>query len=198
MSADSSPEKVTLRDGSQVVIRPLETDRAHLLLEFYRSLPEEDRLYLRDDVTKPEWLDRFVRRVQSGEIISIVAECNGAIVGEATLYRSLHGWTTHVGEVRVTVAPSHRRKALGHALCREVVRLATGRGVEKLIAQIMENQVAARRMFDHLGFLQEAVLRDHVKDIRGHKRDLLIMANDVSHIWHAMEAMLADYSPTVG
>jgi L-amino acid N-acyltransferase YncA len=198
MSADSMHEQVTLRDGSRVVIATLGAGQAQALLEFYRNLPEADRLYLRDDVTKPEWLERFIARMQSGEVISLVAMADGTIVGEASLYRTLHGWTRHVGEVRVTVGPSHRRKALGHALCREVVRLATGRGVEKLVAQILENQIAARRMFDHLGFLQEAVLRDHVKDIRGHKRDLLIMSNDVSHIWHAMEAMLADYSPTVG
>jgi L-amino acid N-acyltransferase YncA len=197
MSVENTPEKVMLRDGSQVAIQPLKADRAQALLEFFRLLPEGDRLNLRDDVTKPEWLDRFVRRVEGSEVIEIVAESAGEIVGEATLYRWLHGWMMHLGEVRVTVAPAPRRKGMGHALAREIVRQATGMGVEKLIVQITEDQVAARRLFDHLGFLQEAVLRNHVKDIRGHKRDLLIMANDVSHIWHAMEAMLADYSPTM-
>ena len=43
--------------------------------------------------------------------------------------------------------------------------------------------------------LQEAVLRGHVKDIRGARRDLLILANDVSHIWAAMEALVADTPP---
>ena len=105
---------------------------------------------------------------------------------------------SHVGEVRVAVAPEFRRKGLGHALCRETVRVAIDGGVEKLVAHIIENQLAARRMFDHLGFLQEAVLRDHVKDIRGKKRDIVVMANDVSHIWSAMEALVADYSPTFG
>jgi L-amino acid N-acyltransferase YncA len=197
MGADGMHEQVTLRDGRRVAIQPLETARAQALLEFFRLLPEGDRLNLRDDVTKPEWLDRFVRRVESGEVIEIVAESAGEIIGEATLYRWLHGWMMHLGEVRVTVAPAHRRKGLGHALSREIVRLATGMGVEKLIVQITEDQIAARRMFDHLGFLQEAVLRNHVKDIRGHNRDLLVMSNDVSHIWHAMEALLADYSPTM-
>jgi L-amino acid N-acyltransferase YncA len=197
MSAESKHEQVTLRDGKQVVIQPLKADRGPALLEFFRSMPESDRLYLRDDVTKPEWLERLVRRVQSGEVFPLIAEAGGTIIGEATLYRTLHGWTTHVGEVRVTVAPEHRRKGLGHALSREMVRLATSKGLEKLVIQVMESQVAARRLFGHLGFLQEAVLRSHVKDIRGHKRDLLIMSNDTSHIWQAMEEMVADFSPTM-
>jgi len=198
MKIDVFPQKVTLRDDSHIEIRPLDADHAPALLDFYRSLPEGDRLYLREDVTKPEWLERFVALVQRGEVVSLTAVAGNAIVGEATLHRSLHGWTMHVAEVRVNVAPEYRRKALGHALCREIVRLAISSGVEKLVAHIMENQIAARRMFDHLGFLQEAVLRDHVKDIRGKKRDLLVMSSDVSHIWHAMEALVADYSPTFG
>jgi tRNA threonylcarbamoyladenosine modification (KEOPS) complex Pcc1 subunit len=34
-----------------------------------------------------------------------------------------------------------------------------------------------------------------VTDIRGKRLDLLIYANDVSHIWSAMESMLGDFRP---
>lgn len=198
MKIQGFPQQATLRDGSEVTIGVFEPRRAEALQSFYRALPEGDRLYLRDDVTKPEWLERFVGRVAAGELVSLIAEDAGAVVGESTLYRAARGWTRHIGEVRVAVSPEFRRRGLGHALCREIVRVAIDGGVEKLVAHIIENQLAARRMFDHLGFLQEAVLRDHVKDVRGKKRDLVVMANDVSHIWSAMEALVADYSPTFG
>ena len=122
---------------------------------------------------------------------------DGKIVGEATLYRALHGWTVHVAELRVAVAPPMRRNGLGTALARELVRLATRTGIEKMIIQVVENQVGARKMFRKLGFRQEAVLRGHVKDIHGMKRDLIVGANDVSHIWDAMESLVADFSPSV-
>ena len=86
---------------------------------------------------------------------------------------------------------------LGTALARELVRLATRMGIEKMIIQVVENQVGARKMFRKLGFRQEAVLRGHVKDIHGMKRDLIVGANDVSHIWDAMESLVADFSPSV-
>ncbi len=197
MKLEGFPLNVTLRDGTVVTIRPLGAADAPALLDFYRALPEEDRLSLRDDVTKPEWLRRFVARIESGEVVSLVAERDGGIVAEASLYRALHGWTRHVGEVRVSVAPALRRSGLGSALARELVKLATHMGVEKMIAQVVDNQLAARRLFRKLGFKQEAVLRGHVKDIHGKKHDLLIGANDVSHIWEAMEALVADYSPSV-
>jgi L-amino acid N-acyltransferase YncA len=191
------PQNVTLRDGTAVVIKPLDVEEASAVLKFYRSLPEEDRLFLRDDVTKPEWLRRFVARIESGEVVSLVAEAQGKIVGEATLYRALHGWTVHVAELRVAVAPAMRRSGLGTTLARELVRLATRMGVEKMVIQVVENQVGARKMFRKLGFRQEAVLRGHVKDIHGMKRDLIVGSNDISHIWDAMESLVADFSPSV-
>ncbi len=197
MKLEGFPQHLTLRDGSALVIRPLDATDAPAVLKFYRSLPEEDRLFLRDDVTKPEWLRRFVGRVESGEVVSLIAERDGKVVGEATLYRALHGWTVHVAELRLAVAPAMRRSGLGTALAHELVRLATRMGVEKMMIQVVENQVGARKMFRKLGFKQEAVLRGHVKDIHGMKRDLIVGANDISHIWDAMESLVADFSPSV-
>jgi L-amino acid N-acyltransferase YncA len=198
MKLEGFPQSLKLKDGNQVVVKPLEGGDAPALLEFYRTLPEEDRLYLRDDVTKPEWLERFVAHVKHNEVVSLIAERGGKVVGEASLYRALHGWTAHVGEIRVTVEPRLRRSGLGTALARDLVKVAIGLGVEKMIVQMVESQQSARRLFEKLGFRQEAVLRGHVKDIHGIKRDLLIASNDVSHLWEAMEALVSDFSPTVG
>ena len=197
MKLEGFPQNVVLRDGTAIVIKPLDVEEASAVLKFYRSLPEEDRLFLNDDVTKPQWLRRFVARIESGEVVSLVAEIEGRIVGEATLYRALHGWTVHVAEIRVAVAPTMRRSGLGTTLAHELVRLATRMGIEKMVIQVVENQVGARKMFRKLGFRQEAVLRGHVKDIHGMKRNLIVAANDISHIWDAMESLVADFSPSV-
>jgi ribosomal protein S18 acetylase RimI-like enzyme len=191
------PQNVALRDGASVVIKPLVVEEASAVLKFYRSLPEEDRLFLRDDVTKPEWLRRFVARIESGETVSLVAESEGRIVGEATLDRAQHGWTRHVAELRLAVAPGLRRSGLGTTLAHELVRVATRIGVEKMVIQVVENQVGARKMFRKIGFRQEAVLRGHVKDIHGMKRDLVVASSDISHIWDAMESLVADFSPSL-
>ncbi len=196
MKLEGFPLSVTLRDGTTVVIKPLDAEEASSVLKFYRALPEEDRLFLRDDVTKPEWLHRFVANIESGEVVSLVAELHGKVVGEASLYRAQHGWTRHVAELRVATAPAVRRSGLGTALARELVKLATRAGVEKMVIQVVENQLGARKMFRRLGFRQEAVLRGHVKDIHGSKRDLIVGANDISHIWDAMESLVADFSPS--
>ncbi len=189
MALEGFPKKANLRDGSQVVLRPLGVEDAEGLLLLYRSLPEEDRRVLRDDVTRSEWSERFLTRVTLGDVISLVAEEEGRLVGEASLYRQRHGWMAHVGELRVSVDRAHRRKGLGFVLARELVRLAMDLGLEKLVAQMVDSQDAARRVFEKLGFLQEAVLKAHVKDSAGCKRDILLLSNDTSRIWQALESL---------
>ena len=165
------------------------------LLEFYRGMPADDRLFLMDDVTSSDWLDRFLTKLLREEAISVVGRVDGQIRGEGTLHRTLHGWSRHVGEIRLNVDRSARGQGLGLALARQIVKIATDAGIDKLIAQMVEGQVAARRTFEKLGFHKEAELPGHVADIHGKRRDLLILANDVSHIWSAMENLLADFRP---
>ena len=197
MRLEGFPRPLTLRDGTSLTVRPVKRGDQPALLAFYREMPQEDRLFLKDDVTTESWADRFIRRIERGEALSLVAEKDGAILAEATLYRPRHGWSAHVGELRVAVARSHRRRGLATSLAGILVKLATDQGADKIVVEVVENQVAALRTFAKLGFQQEAVLRGHVKDIRGARRDPLILANDVSHIWAAMEALVADSSPEV-
>jgi RimJ/RimL family protein N-acetyltransferase len=165
------------------------------LLEFYRDMSAEDRLFLMDDVTTADWLDRFLAKLGRGEAISVIGKVEGQIRGEATLHRPLHGWSRHVGEIRLNVDRSARGQGLGLALARQIVKIAIDAGIDKLIAQMVEGQVAAKRTFEKLGFHKEAELPGHVSDIHGKRRDLLIYADDVSHIWSAMESLLADFRP---
>jgi RimJ/RimL family protein N-acetyltransferase len=198
MKLEGFPQSVSLQEGTRVVIRPMELEDGQALLEFFRALPEEDRQYLRDDVTSQDWLERFVRSIDYDTVVPVVAEHEGNVVGNATLYRTRHGWTKHVAEIRIAVARPFQRKGLGTALGRVLLRHAIGLGLEKMIVHVVENQIAAKRALEKLGFREEAVLKGHVKDIHGIKRNLLVMSNDVSHLWEAMAEMVADYSPTTG
>jgi L-amino acid N-acyltransferase YncA len=111
----------------------------------------------------------------------------------ASWRRSTAGRSSHVGELRISVCRTHRRKHLGTELAKALVKVATDLGIEKIIVQVVENQVGARLTFEKLGFHKEATLPHHVMDLSGQKRDLLVLANDVNLIWAAMEAMVSDF-----
>ena len=189
------PRVLNLAHGVTVNVRLAGPGDEQRLLDFYRCLPLADRLFLKDDVTTEGWVARFMRRVACGEIRSLIAERDGRIVAEATLARAAHGWSMHVAELRVAVARIVRRQGLGSALAGLLVEMAIDEGADKLVVQVVEHQTAALQVFRKLGFQPEAVLRRHVKDVSGTRRDLLILANDLSHAWVAMEALIADIPP---
>ncbi len=192
MGPESFPQNIHLRDGSSATLLPLKPGDMDALQAFYRNLPEEERLVLKDDVASPQWAKSFHQRLETGEVISLIAMAGDRIVGEGTLYRTFRGWTRHVGEIRICCHQDYRRRGLGTSLAANLVKLATDLGIEKIIVQVVANQLGARKVFEKLGFHKDAVLPHHVMDLAGTKRDLIVMANDVSQIWAAMEAINQD------
>ncbi len=189
------PEQVRLRDGSKVTIRAFEPVDAALLQAFLRALPDEDRMYLRNDVTKDSWIDNYLWQLSKDHIVPVIAVQEGKVVGTSTLYRRALGWSAHVGEIRVAVGHTHQSQGLAKKLVRPLVRAGMSLGLDQLVAHIVDNQVSARRLLEGLGFRQDAVLTGRVKDARGVRRDLVVMCNEISHVWDAMEALVSDYSP---
>lgn len=196
MKPQGLPGQRTLRDGSVVTIRIQEPTDAEALLEFYRALPEADRQYLDEDVTTPEWISRFIQRSDFATRFPIVAEAGGRIVGHAWLIRTPHGWMSHVGQLRFAVARDQQRKGLGSALVREILHIAEELGLDMMTARVLEDQVNVLRTFEKLGFKREAVLHGCVRDIQGQRRNLVLLGNDISQIWQAMEALVSDAPPT--
>ncbi|MCR9196370.1 MAG: GNAT family N-acetyltransferase, partial [Hyphomonas sp.] len=86
----------------------------------------------------------------------------------------------HVGEIRVLISAVARGNGLGRIMIQETFARAVAQGVEKIIAQMTLDQSAARAVFQELGFQQEALLRDHVRDRNGEDHDIVIMSCDVA------------------
>ncbi len=184
------PKDVTLRDGTAVRLRPMEAADAPALLTFFRALPEEDRAFLKDDVTQQEIIDRWVRELDYERVLPMLAFDGKRVVGDATLHRQRQGWSRHVGEIRCVVARKFRKKGLGTTLIGELYRNAVGMGLDRIVAQMMESQTGAIAAFEKLGFQREAVLKGHVRDIHGKKHSLVVMSNDITELWHRMDDLL--------
>lgn len=170
------PRTVIVRDDLEVELWPMTADDAPALLEFYRSLPAEDLLYLRADVTVPEAMDRWVDGIESGQAWHLLASYEGRIVADGELDCPMYGWSRHVGEVRLVVDPSFRGTGLSMAIARDLLAQAVDEGLHKVIVQMTVGQHSAMQLFTKLGFQHEAVLSEHVQDQHGTLRDLIIMA----------------------
>jgi L-amino acid N-acyltransferase YncA len=184
-------KNLELKDGSKVVIREMTAEDLERSLVFFESLSAADRAYLRRDVTKREVVERRIAECDSGVAERLVAIVDGGIVADGALELSGEDWKQHVGELRLIVAGPHRRQGLGALMARELYRLAIGAKVEELVVKMMRPQTAAQSIFKRLGFREEAVLPDYVKDLEGKRHDLIVMRCDIDALWREMEDFLS-------
>lgn len=169
------PRTVMLKDRREVELWPMTADDAETLLEFYRSLPPEDLLYLREDVTKPDSMTRWVDDIESEQCWHLLAACEGRIVADVELDHQYYGWSQHVGEARLVVDPEFRGSGLSMLMGYEVLAQAADEGLHKVLVQMTVDQQAAVSLFQKLGFQHEALLKEHVLDQHGQLHDLIMM-----------------------
>jgi RimJ/RimL family protein N-acetyltransferase len=175
----SYPRRLTLKGRKAVQVRPMAYEDADALHRFFTGIPEEDLLFLRRDVTDRDVIESWAEGVAADNTFTLLAERGGTVVGEASIHRSQVPWTAHVGEIRVVVDAEHRSLGLGTALVQAIFLEALRRGIEKIVAEMTPDQKGAINVFQKLGFRVEGLFRDHVRDRRGEKHDLVVMAHEV-------------------
>lgn len=172
---ESYPKSISLDDGTPVTLRPmLKTDEA-ALLEYFQSIPPEDRLCLKEDVTDPKIIENWIYDLNYDSILPLVALHNGHIVGDATLHFNPIGWTRHQAEVRLTTSTQFRVRGLGTTMLQNLIDIATRLGLEQLHIEIPPRLDKAFYLFEKLGFKEVANLRGFVKDLEGGESDLVLM-----------------------
>ena len=184
---------IKLRDGTGICIRPIEKKDGPALLSFFKALPEDDRLFLKEDVTQEEVINRWMKELNYDKTIPLIAEKDSSIIGDATLHLNRYGWLKHMAEIRCVVSREYQQKGLGTALMRELLAHAVEKRVLKVSATMMDIQESAQRAFLRIGFKKEAELKNFVMDLNGEYHNLVIMVNDVSELWKKMEDLLHYY-----
>lgn len=169
----------TIKAGNQSYrLRLMTADHRDEMVAFARSLPEDDLLFLRMDITQRSVVDQWVQSVEAGRRFTVLAFHRKKLVGYGSLNRQELSWTRHLGEIRIIVAPEHRRSGLGALLAHEIFAVARDSGLTKIVAQMPRTQKGARNVFAKLGFNLESMLADWVIDRDGRTHDLLIMSYD--------------------
>jgi len=171
--------ELKLSDGRRVSLRLMEAADKERVLSFAQSLPPDDLLFLRTDITEPALVDEWIGNLEKGATVTVLAEVDGKLAGYASLHLEQALWTRRVGEIRVQVGVPYRGAGLGRQLAAQIFRLGQARGLKKMAAMMTPDQAGARAAFEKIGFSVEALLQDWVVDRKGRPRDLLIMSHDL-------------------
>ena len=183
---------VTLRDGSSVAVRKMQPGDVQRSYEFFCALPVTDRKYLRVDVTRRDLVERRTLETDERRMVRVVAELDDEIVADGTLELEGHGWGNNIAEVRLIVARPWQRVGLGTVMARELFHLASQFRVDKIVARLMRPQTGAHRIFKRLGFHEEFLIPEHVRDQSGAWQDLIIMRCPLEELWRDLEHNLED------
>ncbi len=162
-----------------VTLRHITAADRDKILAFTRALPEQDLLFLRMDITQGHVVDKWIRNIETGKTVSLLAETGGHMVGYCSLHNSPIQWARHLGEIRLMVAPEVRGKGIGGELARQTFELAGHVKLQKLVVQMMSTQQDAQTLFHHLGFVPEAMLHDWAIDRNGRTHNLIVMSREV-------------------
>jgi GNAT superfamily N-acetyltransferase len=144
----------TLRDGSQVLIRPIRREDAELERRFIESLSPESRRYrfLGCVATPSEQMLRSLTDIDPEREAALIALAQEGgherQVGEARFSSNGSG----SAEVAVTVADDWQRRGLGTLLVRRLINLARARGIHTLYSVDSSGNTRMRELAMHLGF----------------------------------------------
>ncbi|MGB5197767.1 MAG: GNAT family N-acetyltransferase [Candidatus Deferrimicrobium sp.] len=177
---DRYPKEITLRDDSHAVLRPMNSGDADGLWNFLRHLPEIDKSHFHEDVDRREVVERWARSIDYDAALPILAVQGNRIIGSATLYRNRTGWKQRVGIVRILIDSDFRHKGLGTAMIREIRHLGEKLALNYLLAEVIEEQQAAVRALERMGFERAVVYRNYINDRKGDLHNLVVLLQPMS------------------
>jgi RimJ/RimL family protein N-acetyltransferase len=170
------PKTYALRDARQAQLRPLDPSDKLWLLRFFEQIPEDERYYLKENVTSPEVILAWTSNIDYERVIPIVAVVGGEIVADATLHRSRSPARQSRGEIRVVVRPDYRDAGLGSRLMRELVEIGLNLRLHTLTMELIDHrEKIAIATAKELGFSEVARLREWSRDIWGNYEDVILL-----------------------
>lgn len=182
-----------------LTLRPMEAKDQAALIDFFKRIPVDERQLFRQDVTQAAVMQQWIRHLDYGNILPILAFHGQRIVADATLHRDRGGWSRHLGRIRLCIDPGFRSQGLGRILTQEFIEIAKELRVAVLEAEVLDVQSKAARLFEEFGFQCVATLPQHAIDLTGRVHDILVYALTVSPPERlAPEAALAEKDADVG
>jgi L-amino acid N-acyltransferase YncA len=167
-------EMVTLKDGAYVLLRAMTKDDKSHLVDFYKSVSEDDLQYFRHNVKDESLIEDWCENINYSEVLPIIALAKDRVVGSASLH-FFAGPKRHIGEVRLFLAKDYRKRGLGMKMIRSLIELARKQGLSILLAEVIADKTKVVKAFEQLGFHSECTLDDYFMFPDGDSCDVVLM-----------------------
>jgi GNAT superfamily N-acetyltransferase len=173
------PMNLTLRDGTDVVIRPINRRDDKRLQKFFLAVPDEERLFVKQPVTDHLLFQHWCRQPDFEQNLPLLMLDGNKIIGEATLHQRRGGWKRHIGLVTVLTHPNYRGRDVAKILVEELIYIARHCGLSKLEAELNGERKVAIRALEQLGFRKLFSFPDYVLDMKAVPHDYVLMGRNL-------------------
>jgi acetyltransferase len=158
----------TMKDGSEILIRPIRPEDEPLMVKFHETLSERS-VYLRyfypmklSQRIEHERLIRICFIDYDREMALVAENTNPAtkdrqIIAAARLIK-IHG--TREAEFAILVSDAYQRRGLGTELLQRLLEVGHQEGVERIVGTIIGDNVEMRRVCERLGFQLQGTPKD--------------------------------------
>jgi RimJ/RimL family protein N-acetyltransferase len=163
-----------------VIVRPARPGDAEGLTELGNAVGAEPEGWLVSDGWRSAGDERrylrAIRRYPNAAVF--VAEDEGRIVGRLSVARDQHPACSHVADLGLMVAATHRRRGIGTALLQAAVDWARVSEVRKLELHVFPYNTGAIALYERFGFTKEGYRRAQYRRDDGFV-DAILMAYEV-------------------
>ena len=178
MATSVEQERRTAKDGRSYAVRPARPPDARPLAQLFDAVRSEGRYLVTPPGVRSQSHEAyFIREViGSGESLVLVAEADGAVVGNVMVLPEQSRVQDHVGTLSVAVAADWRDAGIGSELVRAALDWSARRGLGKVQLSVFPDNSRAIAVYEHAGFVREGVRRRQFRTSDGGFRDELLMA----------------------
>jgi len=169
------PLSLQLRDRTPVVVRPIGKRDEARLHKFLLSVPEEERLFIKQPIIDRSTVREWCRNPDFERNLPLLMWHGQKIIGEATLHQRIGGWKRHIGLITVLTHPEYRGRDVSKVLVAELMEIARHCGLRRLEAELNGERKIALNVLAQLGFNELMHLEDYVLDMKAITHDYVVM-----------------------
>ena len=165
---------VTLRDGTRVLLRLLDSSDRGRLHAMFAVVSDDDLTSMRDNVRDPAVIQRWVEELNYSRVIPLIAVVNDDIVGDATLHLGRVPYR-HRAEVRIFLSKTYRQRGLGTVMLKSLIDIAKKLNLHLLTVEVAADSTPTIRAFRGMGFQMQTILPDFMMMPDGEARDVALL-----------------------
>jgi GNAT superfamily N-acetyltransferase len=173
-------DHINLPNGELLHVRPLRRGDHRPIRELYGTLSPETR-YLRFFSPMPVLPDPVLRLISCVDYcrrLALLAELDARDGVQVVALGSFAAIDDNTAEVALVVSDEWQRQGIGIALAARVLLAAEARGFDRFVAHVLRENVAIRRLLNHVGLVMSTKSQQGVSEVCFVRRQRQASVND--------------------